>query len=58
MFNEDRRQRFTPGEQGCGCLKEEEHNKEAVKSLVEGSSSASLFTFGHLSCSFSTPDLP
>ena len=35
LIKTEARQRFTPGKQGCGCLNEEEHNKEAVKSLVE-----------------------
>ena len=34
LIKTEARERFTPGEQGCGCLNEEEHSKEAVKSLV------------------------
>ena len=43
-----------PERKGMGILSnEEEHSKEAVTSLIQGSSSGSLFTFGQLSCFFS-----
>ena len=44
------RHRCTPETKGVGAPpNEEEPSKEAVKSLIQGSSSGSWFTFGQLS---------